>query len=149
MDLNRACWCHTAFLGTGIHSALHKMPSTCPLFASPLNIQSACPEPVHREVIDSAPLEFKCQLLAFTSLWLTSMAFCSNTEERLFLPFKGSQRMGIAAAPVLLSTKSRKPFSLKGFQHPPPRGMHKSPDYRMFCRGAFCAPSWDWPLHLN
>ncbi|EOB03857.1 hypothetical protein Anapl_00064 [Anas platyrhynchos] len=53
--------------------------------------------------------------------------------------------MDAAAAPVLLSAKCRKPFSLKGFQHPSSTGMHEPPDYRMFCRGALCAPSWGWP----
>lgn len=79
MDLNRVCWYYTAFLGTGIHTALHKMPSTCLFFASPLNIQVACSKSVHREVIDSVPLES-------ASFWDSlpcdvSMAFCSNTEE--------------------------------------------------------------------
>lgn len=32
-------------------------------------------------MIDSAPLEFKCRLLGFTSLQLIFMAFRSNTEE--------------------------------------------------------------------
>lgn len=57
--------------------------------------------------------------------------------------------MDVGAAAVLLSTKCRKPFSLKGFQHPSSTGVCEPPDYRMFCGGAFCAPSWGWPLYMN
>lgn len=73
-----------------------------------------------REVIDSAPLEFKCQLLGFTSLWLISMAFCSSTEEAVpsFKRQLGQWMLLLLLSFYLQSVGNLSPWKAFSIHHP-------------------------------